>query len=212
MAFTVSGSILLVGLASLVLYTLAVGTYRLLLAPISRIPGPLLAKLTYGYEFYYDVINRGQYIWKIRELHETYGPVVRISPEEVHILDAEFYDEIYSGSTRKRNKWEFVCNSHGVPESAFGTSNHDLHRLRRAALNPFFSKQKVRALQPKIEHVVENLLARFEEFSETKKPLPMSDAFAALTYGQYQALLLSSQADSWQISPTSTLLAVTTIT
>jgi cytochrome P450 len=55
--------------------------------------------------------------------------------------------------------------------------------MRRAALNPFFSKQKVRALQPKIETVVENLLARFEEFAVTKKPLPMSDAFAALTYG-----------------------------
>lgn len=184
MAVIPNNTVIVVGACSLLIYFVALGVYRVFLSPIAHIPGPLLAKLTYGYEFFYDVINRGQYIWKIRQLHERYGPIVRISPHEVHINDADFYDEIYAGSTKKRDKWDFICNSHGVPESAFGTSNHDLHRMRRAALNPFFSKQKVRALQPKIENVVENLLSRFEGFAESKQPLPLSDAFAALTYGR----------------------------
>jgi hypothetical protein len=184
MAFAPSFASLIYVVAGVIVYLLSIAIYRVFLSPLSKIPGPLLAKLSYGYEFYYDVVNRGSYIWKVKQMHEKYGPVVRISPHEVHIHDADFYEEIYSGSVRKRNKWDFVCNSHGVPQSAFGTSSHELHKMRRAALNPFFSKQKCRALQPKIEKVVENLLARFEEFSETMNPLPMSDAFAALTYGK----------------------------
>jgi hypothetical protein len=183
MAALPTTTILVLTLVSLSIYLVALSIYRIYLSPIAHIPGPFLAKLTYAYEFYYDVLHRGTYIWKIRSLHKVYGPIIRISPHEIHIMDADFYDELYAGSTQKRNKWEFICNSHGVPDSAFGTASHELHRMRRAALNPFFSKQKVRALQPKIENVVENLLQRFDEFAGTGKALPLSDAFAALTYG-----------------------------
>ena len=47
--------------------------YRLFLHPLSPIPGPKLAALTYWYEFYYDVIKPGQYVFKIKDLHKQYG-------------------------------------------------------------------------------------------------------------------------------------------
>lgn len=47
--------------------------YRLFLSPLARIPGPKLAALTSWYEFYYDVIKPGKYVWKIKDLHEEYG-------------------------------------------------------------------------------------------------------------------------------------------
>ena len=46
---------------------------RLFLSPIANIPGPKLAALTSWYEFYYDVIKPGQFVWHIQELHERYG-------------------------------------------------------------------------------------------------------------------------------------------
>lgn len=46
---------------------------RLILSPIAGFPGPKLAGLTFWYEFYYDVVLRGRYLWKIAELHEQYG-------------------------------------------------------------------------------------------------------------------------------------------
>lgn len=46
--------------------------YRLLVHPLARIPGPKLAALTNWYEFYYDAIQLGRYIFKIQELHERY--------------------------------------------------------------------------------------------------------------------------------------------
>ncbi|RAL63677.1 hypothetical protein DID88_003720 [Monilinia fructigena] len=35
-------------------------------------------------------------------MHEQYGPIIRINPYELHIDDLEYYDELYAGSTRKR--------------------------------------------------------------------------------------------------------------
>ncbi|KAJ9624370.1 hypothetical protein H2204_010823 [Knufia peltigerae] len=148
---------------------------------IAEIPGPTLAKLTYWYEFYYDVVLGGQYIWKVRSMHEKYGPIVRINPEEVHIQDPEYYDQVYTGPTHKRNKWTFFTNQSGLPQSAFGTPDHNLHRMRRGAMNPYFSKAKVRVLQSRIESSLNNLLVRFQEFQESGKPMTVSLAYAALT-------------------------------
>jgi len=45
--------------------------YRLYFHPLRKIPGPKLAAITYGYEFYYNVIKRGMYIWEIERLHKV---------------------------------------------------------------------------------------------------------------------------------------------
>lgn len=177
-------SILAAAILISVAYTIGLCLYRIYFSPVSHIPGPLLAKATYWYEFYYDVVQQGQYTFKIKELHEHYGPIVRINPEEVHIADADFYDVIYSGSSQRRDKWAWFCNSFGIPNSAFATVKHEQHRLRRHALNPFFSKAKVRSLQPLIEEVAHQLLARFEEFQRLGQPFTVSLAFAALTNGK----------------------------
>jgi hypothetical protein len=47
------------------------------------------------YEFYYEDLLSGQYMWKIQSLHEKYGSTIRINQEEVDIQDAAYFDEIY---------------------------------------------------------------------------------------------------------------------
>lgn len=116
-------------------------------------------------------------------MHEKYGPIVRINPEEIHILDAEYYDQVYAGAGRKRDKWSYFTNQSSVQQSVFTTQKHDLHRIRRAALNPYFSKAKIRILQPRIEEVLRKLMTRFEQFQATKEPMALSLAYAALSNG-----------------------------
>jgi cytochrome P450 len=65
--------------------------------------------------------------------------------------------------------------------SGFGTVDHDIHRLRRAAINPFFSKQKVTALQPVIQGLVDKLCTKFEKVRGTDEVVPMECAFDAFT-------------------------------
>jgi cytochrome P450 len=72
-------------------------------------------------------------------------------------------------------------NSFGNTLSGFGTIDHDLHRLRRAAINPFFSKQKVIALQPVTQGLVDKLCTRFEKIRGTDEVVPMECAFDAFT-------------------------------
>jgi hypothetical protein len=56
-----------------VCYLLGLTIYRLYVHPIAKIPGPKLAALSRWYEFYYDVICKGQFSFHIQELHKKYG-------------------------------------------------------------------------------------------------------------------------------------------
>ena len=49
--------------------------YNVFFHPLSRFPGPKIAAAGYLYEFYYDVIKDGVYLWKIEEMHDKYGTV-----------------------------------------------------------------------------------------------------------------------------------------
>ncbi|KIW89319.1 uncharacterized protein Z519_10173 [Cladophialophora bantiana CBS 173.52] len=164
-----------------VLYLVCLAVYRLYLSPLAKFPGPPLTALTPWYEFYYDVIKEGRYTWKIRELHREYGPIVRINPYELHIDDPEYYDEVYTGPTKPRDKWAWSAAMFGNSSSHFGSVPHSLHRMRRAPLNPFFSKKAVARLEPMIRSVVEKLCARLAGFQQTKEPVNLRYAFAALT-------------------------------
>ena len=60
--------------AALVLGLLALRTvYHLYFHPLSKFPGPKLAAATFLYEFYYDVVKGGMYIWEVERMHEKYG-------------------------------------------------------------------------------------------------------------------------------------------
>lgn len=64
-------------LAALVLFSLYTAgklVYNLLFHPLCGFPGPKIAAMTSLYEFWYDVINDGQYLWQIEKMHEKYGP------------------------------------------------------------------------------------------------------------------------------------------
>ncbi|GKZ49379.1 hypothetical protein AbraIFM66951_001785 [Aspergillus brasiliensis] len=168
-------------LTCMAFYTITLAIYRLHLHPLRSFPGPRLAALTFWYEFYYDVILGGQYVFQIRRLHERYGPIIRINPHEVHIYTPEFYDELFAGGNRKRDKWYWAMKAFGADDSTFGTTDHDIHRPRRAALNPFFSMTKVRVLQNVIQERADALMARLEDFQRSGAVIQLDIAFAAYT-------------------------------
>ena len=60
-------------LVLILLYFIGLVIYRQYFSPIAKFPGPKLAAVTYLYEIYYDVVKRGKYTFKIRDLHAEYG-------------------------------------------------------------------------------------------------------------------------------------------
>ena len=56
-----------------VIYTLGLYVYRVYFDSLSKFPGPKLAAASLWYEFYYDVVLKGQYTYKIARMHEEHG-------------------------------------------------------------------------------------------------------------------------------------------
>ncbi|KIX07822.1 uncharacterized protein Z518_02476 [Rhinocladiella mackenziei CBS 650.93] len=164
-----------------IIYAACLILYRLFLHPLARFPGPKWAAATLWYEFYYDVVKRGQFTFKIKELHEKYGPIIRINPHEIHVYDPAFYDEIYVNPPRKRNKYQWWVNLASAQGSGFSTVPHDLHRMRRSVLNPYFSKRNIVHLEPVITERVEKLSKRLSEAASQDEVVRLDVAFMALT-------------------------------
>lgn len=58
---------------SFLVYLVGLVVYRLYLSPLAKFPGPKLAAATKWYEFYYEVVKRGQFQFLINDLHKQYG-------------------------------------------------------------------------------------------------------------------------------------------
>ncbi|KAL8859758.1 MAG: hypothetical protein Q9178_003873 [Gyalolechia marmorata] len=119
--------------------------------------------------------------WEIEKMHKEYGPIVRISPYELHINDLEYYDELYVGSSRRSEKYPWTTKQFGPSTSVFATVGHELHRIRRAALAPFFSTQAVQRLEPCVQSVIDKLITRLHELQGTGKVVDILHVYCALT-------------------------------
>ena len=172
---------------ALILVIIWVVVYRLFFSPLSKFPGPKLAAATQLYELYFDVVKGGQFMWEIERMHREYGPIVLINPFEVHIMDPNYYDTLYAGPTRRRDKdpwFSFI----GLPKSTFSTAPHGLHRLRRNALNRFFSKQSIQDFEPTIHEKLELLSEHLCRTIKRNSVLDLHSAyfcFAADTVSTY---------------------------
>ncbi|KAI1131072.1 putative cytochrome P450 [Nemania abortiva] len=143
-------------------YGLLLGFYRVYLHPLAKFPGPKLTAATGWYETYIDLFQRPRrnFTDEIARLHDIYGPIVRINPHELHVRDSKWVNTLYSGPSGKRDKYPPAALLTGTPEGIFGTVPHDLHKLRRGAINPLFSKTNVAAAVPMIFYHTDKLIAR----------------------------------------------------
>ncbi|KAL4881774.1 cytochrome P450 [Aspergillus karnatakaensis] len=154
--------------------------YRLYLHPLAKFPGPRLTATTSLYEVYHDIIRGRRFVWEIEKMHEKYGPIVRITPNELHIKDSSFYHEIYTSAPRKRNKDPNFVGLFGSPTSMIASVDHDHHRFRRGILGHLFSKRSINNISPLIHAKVQRLMERLEQFRNDDRVVHLSAAFVAL--------------------------------
>ena len=162
--------------------------------------------MTQKYESYYEAVENYEYVWKIKQLHQKFreslgsfpkcsflgptsaplvvtrltyrsclGPIIRISPHELHVNDVEFFDRLNSFQG-KWNKDPYTAHQFANPGSLVGTLDHDLHRKRRAAVLPFFSKQRIYALEPVITSRVDKLCEKIQDYRKSGEVMPLRNA------------------------------------
>lgn len=91
--------LVLLGCTALALILSTIALYRLYFHPCAKFPGPALwaiSRIPFAYYLY-----RGNNHIKIHELHNKYGPVVRVAPSEISFIDAEAWNDIYGKATNK---------------------------------------------------------------------------------------------------------------
>jgi cytochrome P450 len=107
--------------------------------------------------------------------------VVRINPNELHFSDPEFYEEIYHGKKYKTHRDTFYNLRHLGGGLAF-TLDHDVHARRRQALSQYFSMQSIRALEPRIQDVVQRMIDNLVQARESGKIINLYYLFSGFAF------------------------------
>lgn len=109
----------------------------------------------------------------------TSGPIIRISPTEIHISDPDFHDIVYSSSA-PFNKIPAFRDRFGVPTAVVSTVDHELHHHRRVALNSCYSKKRISDFCPYIQQCADKLCNKLLlGYKGTSRVVTLNDAWAA---------------------------------
>lgn len=162
----------------LLVHCVAHGIHRFFFHQLARFPGPPLAALTLWYKAYYDIILDGGWSEHLDALHATYGPVVRVAPNELHFSEPRAYGEIYGMGT-KFTKQPHLYSCFATDLSVFALT--DLHEAtqRRNLIGPFFSRKAILKLEKVVQTQVDNLVSRLLEYELTKEAANLDFAFRA---------------------------------
>jgi hypothetical protein len=104
--------------------------YTAFLSPLSKYPGPKLwAISTIPYDLH---LWRGDLPYKLAELHEKYGFVIRVTPNELSYIDEDAWNDIYGKFPGKPQLKKKPGNAPGPPRKRYGllTTPNDVDHTR----------------------------------------------------------------------------------
>jgi cytochrome P450 len=153
---------------SIILF-LSLCAYRIIRHPLSHIPGPLLPKITSMWLYYHAYIGDEATI--IHKLHARYGPLVRVSPHEIDISDADAIGPIYiskSGFPKAPGYANFDIEGHST---IFSTLDAEHRAPRARAVVPMFSTKNIRDSEAALYGCVNRMVKRMREEAKSGKPV-----------------------------------------
>ena len=119
------------------------------------------------------------YIWKtphdipFRDLHERYGPVVRLNPNRLIFSQPEAVQEIYGtkGISQKSDMHKAAqSTSKGVPvETLFSSVNKEWHHSFRRRVNHAFSLSSMVAYESYVVSTIEDLVQQLQKLAKDQK-------------------------------------------
>jgi len=126
--------------SQLAISLLSVGVYRAYFHPLSKYPGPRLWAVS-PIPFMYNHM-KGRLPYRIHELHEQYGPVVRLAPTELSFITDGACNDIYMKPMGKpqlqKDRYQFLPPDSGVAGILFEYDDHRHALIRFVA--QFYAK------------------------------------------------------------------------
>ena len=134
---------------------------------------------------------RGLESHAVRDLHLTYGPVVRVNPEMVSFTAPTAWKEIYGyPGVKKFQKFGYRQIRPGVPDLL--TANGADHARQRAALNRAFSDKALREQEHYFQDHIDLFLSRLDEKCDQTQSLNIAQWIEFLAFDIIGTLAFSS--------------------
>ncbi|KAF7586588.1 hypothetical protein BBP40_008645 [Aspergillus hancockii] len=164
-----------------VIYPLWKVFYNNYLHPLRNFPGPTLAASSFLYYLYW--IFNGRLHLRIKELHDQYGDVVRLSPNMLVYRNVQVWKDVYGH--RKHGAAPFMKDQEFYPETPMGhtivstPSEADHSRMRRL-LSHAFSEKALREQEPILQSYVDLLVRRLHD--SVSGPVDMTEWYNYTTF------------------------------
>ncbi|KAL3444197.1 cytochrome P450 [Aspergillus insuetus] len=151
------------------LYGLILSIYRLYFHPLSKFPGPRLRAISSLPPI--ASLLRGRLGFDTKTLHDKYGPVVRVSPNELAFNSAQAWEDIYGFKTHGRANMHkdpiHVGSVDPLPHASTLTMADDAnHARQRRALAHSFSERALKEQEYIIQHYVDILVSKLSGLAE----------------------------------------------
>ncbi|KXX74697.1 putative sterigmatocystin biosynthesis P450 monooxygenase stcF [Madurella mycetomatis] len=180
--------------------------YNIYFHPLAGYPGPLLYRGSNLGKISQQI--KGNITNKIHELHQIYGPVVRVAPWELSYISAQAWKDIY---TSQKGKDPMPSNTiYGKDEMEFfgafsvmWQSTVADHTRHRRILSPAFSDKSLREQEPIVTKHIARFTQRMRERAGTTVDLvdwfnfTAFDIIGDLTFGEPFGCLEESRMHPW---------------
>lgn len=141
--------------------SIGVAIYNVYFHPLSKFPGPILATAT-SIPFAYRVFNGRSVDW-LQYLHERYGKVVRVRPNELSYADPAAWHDIFLSRPLLPKPSFKVIDTPGLIPNMNEVVSHTEHNRLRKLLAPGFSDRALREQEYIVQKYTTLLVKRFQE-------------------------------------------------
>ncbi|KAF4910609.1 Trichothecene C-15 hydroxylase [Colletotrichum fructicola] len=161
-----------------VLYTLWRISYNVLLHPLRKFPGPRLwaaSRISFAV-----TCATGQGHRKILQLHEKYGDIVRVAPDELVFCSPDAWKEIYGRRKTARGEISKDYVHYAEAKDSILGAPKDRHTQLRRILSRGFTNSAVLDQEGLIKSHVDqlfNILAEHEQSQGPRTPIDMNKLF-----------------------------------
>ncbi|WPB08484.1 uncharacterized protein RHO25_013150 [Cercospora beticola] len=148
--------------------------YNAFFHPLRNVPGPVAARFSSLW------LNRryfrGSWLQDVVRLHEKYGPVVRIAPNEISFVDEGALKELYGhGKPSQKTSWYDTWVIPGMGDSFFATTNRHVHRRIRSRVSGTYSMSAILSMEELIGEVMELNIAKLRELATKDEPVRIDE-------------------------------------
>ena len=142
--------------------SLSIASYRLFFHPLRQFPGPWAAKLTKWVDFYHTAPGK-RHEW-LPSLHEKYGDIVRIGPNELSFSNPGAVKYLHGPQGARLRKGPYYDTKPWKTTdgtSMAGTRDWEDHRIRRRIWDHGFSQKALKSYEPRILSLLDELCDEF---------------------------------------------------